>query len=76
MKTRTPVTVTIGGQSATVLWAGLVEAGLWQINVEVPATLSAQNNAVIATVNGHSSQTGAMLSIAASYPGVMRKPGR
>ena len=52
------VTVTIGGQSATVLWAGLVEAGLWQINVEVPATISVQNNAVIATVNGHSSTNG------------------
>ena len=34
------LTVMIGGQPATVLWAGLVEAGLWQINVEVPTTLS------------------------------------
>ena len=32
-----PVTVTIGGATAQVAWAGLIGPGLYQINVEVPA---------------------------------------
>jgi hypothetical protein len=32
-----PVSVTVGGQSVTILWAGLAAAGLWQI--QYPASL-------------------------------------
>ena len=35
--TTNPVTVTIGGKSATVLFSGVVAAGLYQINLVVPS---------------------------------------
>jgi len=50
--TTSPVTVTIGGANATVLFAGLVGPGLYQINVTVPSTLADGDQAVIATVAG------------------------
>jgi uncharacterized protein (TIGR03437 family) len=57
-------TITIGGVPATVTYGGLIAAGLYQINVTVPATLAAGDAAVIATtVDGLQSQAGAFLSI-------------
>lgn len=53
----------IGGQSATVLWAGLVAAGLYQINLVVPDGLQTGNNAVAVTVAGVSSQSAVSLKI-------------
>jgi len=61
-----PVTVTVGGQPATVLWAGLVAAGLWQVNVQLPGTLAPGSQAVVASVNGRNSQNGTILSVAAA----------
>jgi uncharacterized protein (TIGR03437 family) len=49
--TSTPVSVTIGGQPAKVLFAGLSGAGLYQINVIVP-TVAAGDQPVTASVNG------------------------
>jgi uncharacterized protein (TIGR03437 family) len=58
------VTVTIGGQPANVQFAGVVEAGLVQINVQVPASISDGDAAVVANVNGVSTQTtGNMISV-------------
>jgi len=57
------VTATIGGQSATVLWAGVMAAGLYQINLVVPNGLPAGNNATVVTVAGVSSQSGVSLQI-------------
>jgi uncharacterized protein (TIGR03437 family) len=62
--TTNAVTVTIGGKAATVLWAGLIGAGLYQINVTVPTNAAAGNNTVIATVGGYNTQSTAVLSIA------------
>lgn len=65
--TTNPVTVTIGGVSATVLWAGLAGPGLYQINVTVPAALADGDHAVVASVSGVSSQTsGALVKVAAA----------
>ncbi len=64
--TRNAVSVTIGGIAADVLWAGLVGPGLYQINVRVPAALSDGDKAVVATVMGLSSQSTAVLKVAAS----------
>jgi uncharacterized protein (TIGR03437 family) len=65
--TTNPVTVTIGGASAEVLWAGLVGAGLYQLNVRVPATLPDGDHDVVASVSGLSSQsTSARLKVMAS----------
>jgi uncharacterized protein (TIGR03437 family) len=56
--------VTIGGTPATVTWAGLNGyAGLYQINVTVPTRATAGDNQVIATYDGVSSPTGAMIPI-------------
>ncbi|MFN7935471.1 MAG: choice-of-anchor V domain-containing protein [Bryobacteraceae bacterium] len=54
--------VRIGGVEAEVLWAGLISAGLYQINVEVPA-VAAGNQPVIAERSGYTSQSGVMLAI-------------
>ena len=59
------VTVTIGGVSAEVLWAGLSAAGLDQINVVVPPALGDGDHPVIAAVAGSSSQSAALLKVAA-----------
>jgi uncharacterized protein (TIGR03437 family) len=58
-----PVTVTVGGVSAQVLWAGLVGPGLYQLNVVVPAVPSG-DQAVVATVSGVGTQPAALLKIA------------
>jgi uncharacterized protein (TIGR03437 family) len=50
------VTVTIGGQPAVVDFAGVVGAGLVQINVHVPSSINNGDAAVLATVNGMSTQ--------------------
>jgi uncharacterized protein (TIGR03437 family) len=66
-QTTNPVTVTIGGAAAEVLWAGLVGAGLYQINVRIPATLADGDHAVLASVLGSTSQaTGANIKVLAS----------
>jgi len=60
------VSVTIGGQQAEVLWAGLAPSyvGLGQINVRVPMDLPAGLWPVIITVNGVSNQTPILLPTA------------
>jgi uncharacterized protein (TIGR03437 family) len=52
-----PVTVTIGGQNATVVYAGLVAglAGLYQVNVDMPAGVTPGSAAVMLTVAGQTS---------------------
>jgi uncharacterized protein (TIGR03437 family) len=62
-QTTNSVTVTIGGISANVLWAGLAATGLYQINVVVPSGLTAGDNAIVASVNGYSSQSDALIKI-------------
>jgi uncharacterized protein (TIGR03437 family) len=58
-----PVTATICGQPAAVAYAGLVEAGLNQLNVVVPASASG-NCAVQFMVTGQSTQSGIVLPVA------------
>jgi uncharacterized protein (TIGR03437 family) len=56
-KTVAPVTVTMGGSSAPVSFAGLAAnfVGLYQVNAQVPAGLAAQNQPVVVSVSGASS---------------------
>jgi uncharacterized protein (TIGR03118 family) len=56
-------TITIGGAKATVTYGGLIEPGVYQINVVVPVTLPAGDAAVVATVGGQQSQANAFLSV-------------
>ncbi len=55
--------VTIGGTAAAVTYAGLVQAGVYQINVTVPSSLAAGDMPVVATINGVSTQSGAIVTV-------------
>ncbi len=56
--------VTIGGTTATVQFAGLISPGLYQINAVVPSNAANGDNQVLATYDGTSSPTGAMIPVA------------
>jgi uncharacterized protein (TIGR03437 family) len=58
------ITLTIGGSPAQVpLWTGITEAGLWQMNVQVPQGASSGDAAVVAQIGGKSTQSNVFLSI-------------
>jgi uncharacterized protein (TIGR03437 family) len=56
------VQVTIGGAVASVTYAGLVEAGTYQLNVTVPS-LPNGDALVVATIGGVSTQTGVSITV-------------
>jgi uncharacterized protein (TIGR03437 family) len=56
--------LTVGGAKADVSFAGLVGAGLYQVNFKVPGSLAAGTYPVVITTGGVSSPTSAMLRIA------------
>jgi uncharacterized protein (TIGR03437 family) len=60
--TNSPVTVTIGGVNAAVAFAGIVGAGLYQINVTVP-NVPAGDQPIQATVNGVQTPTGPVVTL-------------
>jgi uncharacterized protein (TIGR03437 family) len=57
------VTATIGGQPATVTFAGLVGAGLFQVNATVPSGLTPGTYPVLVSTAGQTSQTGVLLPV-------------
>ena len=57
------VTVTIGGQNAQVDFAGVVGAGLVQINVHVPSSINSGDAGVVATVSGVSTQAAGAIPV-------------
>jgi len=61
--TVSPVSVLIDNVSVTPAFAGLSSAGLYQINLTVPAGLGTGDLAVQASVGGVSTQTGVVLSL-------------
>jgi len=50
-------TVTIGGVSAMVAFAGLTEAGVYQLNVVVPSGLPSGDNAIVTQLSGGGGST-------------------
>jgi uncharacterized protein (TIGR03437 family) len=62
-RTNSPVTVTIGGVSAPVSFSGLVEAGLYQLNVTVPTNTGSGDQALLATVNGVQTPPGPVVTV-------------
>jgi uncharacterized protein (TIGR03437 family) len=58
--------VSIGGAAAPVQFAGLIGAGLYQINVQVPDTLPLANAPVVLDVNG--TKSAAKVSLAIGLP--------
>jgi uncharacterized protein (TIGR03437 family) len=57
------VTITIGGVTANVQFAGLRESGLYQLNVTVPSGLPTGDAPVVATIGGVSTQSGVSIAI-------------
>jgi|SRR5579863_2957956 len=65
-KLANPVQFTIGGialPASSVEFAGLVESGLYQFNVTVPASLKSGNAAVVATIGGVQTQSGVSIPV-------------
>ena len=62
-RTTRPVTITIGGIDSPVAFAGLIGAGLYQMNVTIPAAVPNGDQVIIATINGKSTQVGASITI-------------
>jgi uncharacterized protein (TIGR03437 family) len=58
-----PVSVTIGGIPAEVVYSGLVSFGLYQLNVKVPATLNDGQYEVSVNVNGITSEGNIVIPI-------------
>ena len=56
-------TVTIGNLPAQVSFAGLARPGLYQLNLTVPASAPAGDLAIIATYNGVSTQSTALITV-------------
>jgi uncharacterized protein (TIGR03437 family) len=59
----TTPTVTIGGASAKVTYAGLTGAGVYQINVTVPDTTPDGDAAVVAQAQGVNTQANAIITV-------------
>jgi uncharacterized protein (TIGR03437 family) len=53
----------IGGSPAPVIFAGLVEPGLYQFNVTVPSTAANGENSVACTYNGSATPAGDVISV-------------
>jgi uncharacterized protein (TIGR03437 family) len=60
--TTSPVSVTIGGLPASVMYAGIIQAGLYQINVIVPAAASG-DQPIVAAVNGMTTPSGPVVTV-------------
>jgi uncharacterized protein (TIGR03437 family) len=58
-----PVSLAIGGTVATPLFAGMNSAGLYQINVIVPAGLGSGDRPLAGIVGGAQSQSGVVVSL-------------
>jgi uncharacterized protein (TIGR03437 family) len=61
--TVTPVTVTIGGVDAVVAFAGITQAGLYQINVTIPAGTGNGDQVLQAMVNGVQTPAGPVVTV-------------
>lgn len=57
------VTITIGGVAANVPFSGITEAGLYQINVTVPAGTGSGDQTLVATAGGAQTPSGPAVSV-------------
>ena len=55
--------IRIGGVNATVLFAGLVAPGEFQINLTVPPSLADGDHPIMAAINGVSTQAGVLITV-------------
>ena len=61
--TTTVPTVTVNGVSATVTYSGLTFAGVYQVNVTVPAGTANGDQALILTIGGAKTQATALINV-------------
>ena len=61
--TSPPLTITVGGKTATLTFAELVFPGLFQINLTVPVSLADGEQTIKATCGGAAPQSSALLSV-------------
>jgi uncharacterized protein (TIGR03437 family) len=61
--TTNPVTVTIGGVPANVVYSGITMAGLYQINLIVPPGTGSGDQALVAAVNGVQTPAGPVVTV-------------
>ena len=61
--TNNPVGITIGGVTASVAFAGITGAGLYQLNLTVPPNTGSGDQPVLATVNGVRTPVGAVVTV-------------
>jgi uncharacterized protein (TIGR03437 family) len=59
------INLTIGGNPAQVQWAGITEAGLWQMNIQVPQDAPSGDDAIVAQFGGKSTQGSVFISVQA-----------
>jgi len=57
------ISLTIGGKQAQVQWAGITIAGVWQVNIQLPADAPSGDAAIVAQIGGKSTQGGAFITI-------------
>jgi uncharacterized protein (TIGR03437 family) len=62
-KASTPITLIINGVSVTPSFAGITEAGLFQLNFTVPAGLSSGNLSITAMVGGAQTPSGIVIPL-------------
>ena len=55
--------VTIAGKAALVTFAGLIGAGLWQINIQIPSGLIGGDQLLVLSVDNVASQPNVMLTV-------------
>ena len=55
--------VTIAGKTASMLFAGLVGPGLWQLNVQIPKGLIGGDQPLLVSVNNIPSQPNVMITV-------------
>jgi uncharacterized protein (TIGR03437 family) len=55
--------VAVGGIQATVTYAGMVEPGLFQVNIILPAGLDSGDQTILLTVHGLESQSNVLLTV-------------
>ena len=59
-----PATVTVGGVTAQVSWAGLVSSGLYQVNVQIP-NVAAGDQVIKTSVGGFEGAEGVFIAVGA-----------
>jgi uncharacterized protein (TIGR03437 family) len=61
--TTNSVQIMIGGAVVVPFFAGLTSAGLYQINLIIPAGLGTGDQTLVATVGGVQTQSGVVISL-------------